>query len=192
MNCDCCEFCFCFFNMVKSNLKWFNIRQQHNKTWKKNMGYEYFRKALYISGHLLCQGNYCSIMRKKRLHVVTMLTWDVSVDVWSLLLLCSPQLLLTEAHGVSSTKYHLSYVILIRALMMSRWHFLRKQRAALEEKWNILDFNERFCLWAVRRMVYADYKFYHIISRSFSENVIYALCSAIEIGQIGFTFSLLN
>ncbi len=116
------------------------------------MGYEYFRKALYISGHLFCQGNYCSIMRKKRLHVVTMLTWDVSVDVWSLLLLCSPQLLLTEAHSVSSTKYHLSYVILIRALMMSRWHFLRKQRAALEEKWNILDFNERFCLWAVRRM----------------------------------------
>ncbi len=35
MNCDCCEFCFCFVNMVKSNLKWFNIRQQHNKTWKK-------------------------------------------------------------------------------------------------------------------------------------------------------------
>lgn len=39
-------------------------------------------------------------------------------------------------------------------------------------------------------MVYADYKFYHIISRSlsFSENVIYALYSAIEMEQIGFIF----
>ncbi len=31
----------------KSYLKRFNIRQQHNKTWKKMKGYEYFRKALY-------------------------------------------------------------------------------------------------------------------------------------------------
>ncbi len=33
---------------IKSNLKQFNIRQQHNKMWKKLRGYEYFRKALYI------------------------------------------------------------------------------------------------------------------------------------------------
>ncbi len=30
-----------------SNLKWFNIRQQHT-TGKEMMGYEYFRKALCV------------------------------------------------------------------------------------------------------------------------------------------------
>ncbi len=46
----------CRFMWEKSNLKQFNIRQQHNKNVKKIKGYEYFRKALYIytqSSHYL-------------------------------------------------------------------------------------------------------------------------------------------
>ncbi len=38
----------CKIDVEKSNNKQFNIRLQHNKTWNKWKGYEYFRKALYI------------------------------------------------------------------------------------------------------------------------------------------------
>lgn len=91
------------------------------------------------------------------------------------------RLLFTKANTVSSPE-RLVVCNFDCALMMSHWQFLMKQRAALDEKWNILDFNEGFWLWAARHMVCTDYKFCLWEYLSYMR----CLCSGIETEQNAF------
>ncbi len=155
-------------------------------------GYKYIHtyiQYIYMDicfGDLFCRGNYSSFMRKKSGVHERRFIPTRSVDMWLLLLSLFSS---APSHRSTQCFFHKTPLVVCYfdcALMMSHWQFLRKQRAALEEKWHILMRGFDYELWDVWFTLITSSQS-HYLSLSLWECLSYmhCLCSAIEMEQNG-------